>query len=123
MFLGQTGVPAPKVHDFALEHPGNPVGVGFILMEKLPDKSLRLSIKTQQQRKKVMNQLADTFVELQKYPFDILGSLDRPGASHGEFARESLTNFIQSEMRTTGPFSSLEEYHLSSLRLILELIV
>jgi hypothetical protein len=29
MFLGQTKVPAPQVYDFALEHPGNPVGIGF----------------------------------------------------------------------------------------------
>ncbi|RSL76145.1 hypothetical protein CEP51_010235 [Fusarium floridanum] len=124
MFLEQTGVPAPKVYDFALEHSGNPVGVGFILMEKLPGKSLRWSIATQQQRKKVMNQLADTFVELHKYPFDLLGSLNTPGGSQvGAFARESLTNFVQSEMQTTGPFSSLEEYHISSIQLILDLIV
>ncbi|KAG7153086.1 hypothetical protein HYQ46_000004 [Verticillium longisporum] len=124
MFLGQTGVPAPKVYDFALEHPGNPVGVGFILMEKLPGKSLRWSLATQQQRKKVMSQLADTFVELQKYPFHLLGSLDSPAASHvGAFARESLTDLPQSEMHIAGPFSSLEDYHMSSLRLTLDLIV
>jgi hypothetical protein len=35
----------------------------------------------------------------------------------------SLTTFEQTKMRTTGPFSSLEEYHASSLRLILDLIV
>ncbi|KAG5817964.1 hypothetical protein H9Q74_010093 [Fusarium xylarioides] len=124
MFLEKTGVPAPKVHDFALEHPDNPVGVGFILMDKLPGKSLRWSIATQQQRKRVMDQLADTFVELRKYPFDLLGSLDSPGGSHvGALARESLTDFMQSEMRTSGPFSSLEEYHVSSIQLILDLIV
>ncbi|POR35227.1 Uncharacterized protein TPAR_04578 [Tolypocladium paradoxum] len=124
IFLGQTRVPTPKVYDFALEHPGNPVGVGFIPMEKLPGKSLRWSMATQQQRKKVMNQLADTFIELRKYPFHLLGSLDSPGGSQvGAFARESLTNFIQSEMRTTGPFSSLEEYYMSSLRQILDLII
>jgi len=124
MFLARTSVPAPRVYDFALEHPGNPVGVGFILMEKLPGKSLRWSIATWQERKKVMSQLVETFVELHNYPFDLLGSLDTPGASHiGAFARESLTDFVQSEMRTTGPFSSLEDFHLSSLRLILDLIV
>jgi len=123
-FLEQTGVPAPKVFDFALEHGDNPVGVGYILMEKLPGKSLRWSIATQKQRRKVMNQLADTFIELHKYPFGFLGSLDRPGDSHvGAFARESLTDFTQSKMRTAGPFSSLEEYHRSSLRLILDLII
>lgn len=46
MFLDITSVPAPKVHDFALEHPDNLVGVGFILMDKLPGKSLRWSIAT-----------------------------------------------------------------------------
>lgn len=123
-FLEQTNVPTPKVYDFALEHSGNPVGVGFILMEKLPGKSLRWSITTREQRRKVMNQLADTFIELQKYPFNLLGSLDSPDTSHvGAFARESLTNFEQSEMRTIGPFSSLEEYHISSIQLILDLIV
>ena len=71
-----------------------------------------------------MDQIADTFIELHKYPFQFLGSLDTPGESQvGAFARESLTDFVQSEMRTTGPFSSSEEYHLSSLRLILDLIV
>ncbi|KAF5021907.1 hypothetical protein F66182_6055 [Fusarium sp. NRRL 66182] len=124
MFLEHTGVPAPKVYDFALEHPENPVGVGFILMDKLPGKSLRWSVAAQEQKNKVMDQLADVFVELHKHPFDLLGSLDSPGSSHvGAFARESLTNFVQSQMHTTGPCSSLEEYHMSSIRLILELII
>lgn len=123
-FLERTSVPAPKVFDFALEHADNAVGVGYILMEKLPGSSLRWSIATQDQRKKVMDQLADTFIQLRKYPFDLLGSLDRPGYSHiGAFARESLTDFTKSEMRTMGPFSSLAEFHLSELRLILDLII
>lgn len=40
-FLEKTQIPAPNVHDFALEGADNPVGVGFILMDKLPGKSLR----------------------------------------------------------------------------------
>lgn len=123
MFLERTNVPAPKVHDFAVEHPDNAVGVGYILMDKLPGKSLRWSIATRQQRRKVMSQLADTFCELRKYPFERLGSLSDPGeAKVGPLARESLVDMTESEMRTTGPFSSLSDYHLSSLRLILDLI-
>lgn len=38
-FWRRLGVPAPKVFDYALEHPDNAVGVGFILMDKLPGKS------------------------------------------------------------------------------------
>ncbi|KAL2887601.1 udp-n-acetylmuramate--l-alanine ligase [Ceratocystis lukuohia] len=124
MFLEQTNVPVPKVYDFMLEHPDNPVGVGFILMEKVPGKSLRWCSATQKQRDKVMNQLADAFIELRKHPFDLLGSLDSPGKPHvGAFARESLTDFKQSEMHPSGPFSSLEEYHKSSVQLVLDLIV
>lgn len=71
-----------------------------------------------------MSQLADTFIELQKYPLPLLGSLDSPGNSHiGAYARESLTTFVKSKMCTTGPFSSLREYYVSSIQLILDLIV
>ncbi|KAK1770869.1 hypothetical protein QBC33DRAFT_575839 [Phialemonium atrogriseum] len=120
----QSEVATLKVFDFALEQAGNPVGVGYILMEKLPGNSLRWAIATQEQRRKLMDQLADTFIELRRYPFNLFGSLDRPGDSHvGPFARESLTDFTQSEMRTTGPFSFLGEYHKSSLQLMLDLIL
>lgn len=71
-----------------------------------------------------MSQLADTFIELHKYPFPLLGSLNNPGTSAvGAYAREGLTNFVKSEMCMTGPFSSPKEYHMSSLQLILDLIV
>lgn len=36
-----TSVPALKVHDFTLDRADNPVGVGFIYIDKLPSKSLR----------------------------------------------------------------------------------
>ncbi|KAI0882820.1 kinase-like domain-containing protein [Annulohypoxylon maeteangense] len=123
-FLEQTSAPTPKVFDFTLDHADNPVGVGYILMEKLPGKPLLEVSRTKEQMKRVMEQLADVFIELHKYPFNRLGSLDNPGDSHvGALARESLTDFIQSEMRTMGPFSSMEEYHKSSLQLLLDQIL
>jgi hypothetical protein len=123
-FLELTAVPAPKVFDFALEGADNPVGVGYILMEKLRGKSLRWDLTTQEQKDGIIGQLADIYIELSKHPFDLLGSLSSPGDSHvGAFARESLTDFGPSGMRTMGPLSSWEEYHRSSLRLILDLIV
>ncbi|KAI1483324.1 hypothetical protein F4774DRAFT_367167 [Daldinia eschscholtzii] len=123
-FLEQTNVPTPKVFDFALDSVDNPVGVGYILMEKLQGKSLRWSAATQDQRRTVMEQLADVFIELSKYPFDLLGSLHCPDNFYvGSFARESLTDFAASGMRTMGPFKSLKEYHESPIRLILDLIL
>ncbi|KAI1806889.1 hypothetical protein F4811DRAFT_508491 [Daldinia bambusicola] len=124
-FLERTSVPVPKVFDFVLDNSDCPVGVGYILMEKLDGKSLKWSNATQDQRKRVMEQLADVFIELSRYSFDPLGSLHCPCDVHhvGEFARESLTDFTESGMRTMGPFSSLKEYHESSIRLILDLIL
>ncbi|KAJ8127627.1 hypothetical protein O1611_g6006 [Lasiodiplodia mahajangana] len=123
-FLEKTTLPSPKVFGFSLEHADNPVGVGYILMEKLPGTSLRWGKETEHQRIKLMAQLADMFIELHKYPFNVLGSLDRPGDSHiGPFARESLTDFTGAEMHAIGPFSSLEEYHKAELHLILDLIL
>ena len=67
-----------------------------------------------------MSQLADSFIELRKYPFDQLGCLDRLEASHiGPFARESLTDLVDGRMKLMGPCSSLEDYHVSSLRQIM----
>ncbi|KAI0106207.1 phosphotransferase enzyme family-domain-containing protein [Nemania sp. FL0031] len=123
-FLESTAVPSPKVFDFNLEHADNPVGVGYILMEKLPGSPLRWGKETEDQRNKLMSQLADVLIELHKYPFSTLGSLDRPGDSHiGAFARKSLTDFTGTKMKPIGPFSSLEEYHKAELHLILDLIL
>lgn len=116
-FLQGTAVPASKVYDFALEGPESPVGVGFILMDKLPDKSLRWSLATPEERRRVMDQMANTFIELHSHPFDLLGSLlDTPGGlAVGAFARESLTDFEGSNMTTIGPCSSWQDYRLASL--------
>jgi hypothetical protein len=127
-FLAErTTLPSPRVFDFALEGASdNTVGVGYILMEKLPGKSLRWDTTSQEQKDRIMGQLADIYIELSKHPFDLAGSLiaDGPGDPRvGAFTRESLTDFVRSEMRTMGPFASWEEYHRSSLRLILDMIL
>ncbi|KAI0199161.1 hypothetical protein F4808DRAFT_222400 [Astrocystis sublimbata] len=125
-FLESVDVPAPKVFDFAVEDEANPVGVGYILMEKLSGKSLRWSLATPEQKKNLMTDLAGVLVQLSKHPFKLLGSLNCPAdpSRVGPFARESLTDFTAAhEMRPLGPFSSWEEYHRSSLQLIMDLIV
>ena len=123
MLLEETKVPAPRVYDYALEQPGNLVGVGYILMEKLPGNSLDSSL-TAQQKRKVMDQLSDIFIELRKYPFRTLGSLDSPGTSQvGPLTQESRSNFVLSEMRTMGPFHSTKDCLVSSLKFLLDMII
>ncbi|KAJ5184629.1 Aminoglycoside phosphotransferase [Penicillium cf. griseofulvum] len=123
-FLSNTTVPAPKVFDFNLDET-NPIGVGYILMEKMPGKSLNWSLTTEKQRRKVIDQLANIYIELQAHSFDTMGSLvmDEFGSQHvGPFASESTSDYTHS-LKALGPFSSLEQYYRAHIELILDLII
>jgi hypothetical protein len=123
-FLGETKIPAPKVFDFSLDE-ANPVGVRYILMEKLPGRSLSWSDATREQRLKVIDQLADIYIELHAHPFPMMGSLDKIDSKLfiGPFARETLADFGESGLKMLGPFSSSEQYYNAHLDLILDLIM
>ncbi|CAG8384327.1 unnamed protein product [Penicillium salamii] len=122
-FLSKTKVPVPAVFDFNFDA-SNPVGVGYILMEKLPGKSLQWSLDTQEQKQKITSQLADIYIELKRYPFPMMGSFDPQNSSHiGPIARESLADFQDLKMRMVGPFTSPEEYFEAHIRLILDSIL
>ncbi len=66
-FLEKTAVPAPKVYTYAAESGANLVGASYVLMEKLPGAPLRWDKATFGQRRKVMSQVADIFLELEKF--------------------------------------------------------
>lgn len=70
--LSKTTVPAPRIFDYNSDGE-SPIGVGYILMGKMAGKSLRWSSTSPKQRKKVMSQLADIYIELQNIPFDFDG--------------------------------------------------
>jgi aminoglycoside phosphotransferase (APT) family kinase protein len=62
-----TRIPVPGIFDWACDSdPGNPLGVGYILMEELDGKPLDWQAATPAQREKVMQQLVDTFLEIEK---------------------------------------------------------
>lgn len=122
-FLGGTKVPVPKVFDFNLCE-SNPVGVGYILMEKLPGRSLRWSLASPEQKRTVISQLADIYIELYAHPFAMTGSIHHSESHNiGPFARESLTDYHGSRMKALGPFFSTEEYFRAHIQLILDLII
>ncbi|KAK4170708.1 hypothetical protein QBC36DRAFT_225993 [Triangularia setosa] len=88
-FLRKTKVPAPRLFGYGLESLDNPVGVGYILMEKLPGAPLCWARANREQRCKVLQQLATIYIELSRHPFHVLGSLDTLGSDHiGPFAKE-----------------------------------
>lgn len=123
LFLAETDLPTPKVKGYALEGEGNAVGVGYILMEEMGGNALDWSVASTKQQEKVIDQLANIYIELSRYSFDKIGCLDQPGKRHvGAFARECLTDFSQSEMRPLGPFTHLQDYYNASIGLILDMI-
>lgn len=97
-FQQHTCVPAPKVFDWASESDPK-------LMEKLAGSPLDWNSATPAQREKVTHQLADIFLELEKHPFDAMGSLLSQGdaVSIQGLAHQST---FQVGKGPIGPFSS-----------------
>ena len=72
--LRTTNIPVPSVYDFALDgDKDNPVGVGYILLEKLPGQPMNWSQATTSQKKHVFQQLKDVYLELEKIPQSSIG--------------------------------------------------
>ncbi|KAK0390712.1 hypothetical protein NLU13_0215 [Sarocladium strictum] len=126
-FLEEIDIPTPKVHGFGLEGDAdNDTGVGYMFMDKMPGKALKWDFNNETLRGKVIEQLADVFIELQKQSFASMGSLhEAPGdaVEVGPFAHESLSDIDEAgRMLTSGPFLSLQESLTSEINFILDLI-
>ncbi|OAQ98036.1 hypothetical protein LLEC1_01433 [Akanthomyces lecanii] len=86
-----TRIPSPRIFDWACESdPENTIGMGYILMEKLHGTPLDWQAASTTQREKVVQQLADIMLELEKHPFDQLGSLITTAAPIGDEAMPEL---------------------------------
>lgn len=110
-FLARTRVPAPRVYGYALgEAPGNEVGVSYVLIEKMKGTPLDWGSAGTEEREKVMEQLAEVYMELERHPIPMTGSLfpgsggEEPGV--GVFAQ---TPCFETPERGLGPFETLDE--------------
>jgi len=116
-FLAEINILVPKVFHHSFDE--IEIGTPFVLMEKLPGKPLDWSNASAQQKTKIMEQLADMFLELEKCPFLETGSLTQGGLV-GPFAQGHL--FV-SPSNPLGPFSTLEESLTSILKHELDMIM
>lgn len=113
-FLERTSIPAPKVFHFATESSENAVGVPFMLMEKMKGAPLMWDVATPAQRTKVLEQLTNIFLALEKHPFNSTGSIF-PVNGSSKICGFAQAQLFDSPDTPLGPFDTLE----SSLRAML----
>nr|POF06964.1 hypothetical protein CFP56_31588 [Quercus suber] len=116
-FLARTKVPVPKVYYHTFER--SVIGAPFVLMEKISGKPLDWSRATAQQRTKVMQQLVDVFLELERYPLPATGSLSSEFGLVGPFAQ---TRMFSTASQSIGPFDTLDKSLTSISKHEIELI-
>jgi hypothetical protein len=102
-FLARTNLPAPRVFYHSLEP--SKIGYPFMLMEKMAGSPLQWSKCSAQQRTKVMEQLVEIFLELEKHPLRATGSLTDDGMV-GPFAQ---IHTFSTPSLSLGPFDTTEE--------------
>ncbi|KAK0750535.1 hypothetical protein B0T18DRAFT_437704 [Schizothecium vesticola] len=93
-FLARMRVPAPRVYGYELEAPGNPVGTSYVLMEKLAGQPLDWNSASAEERARVMEQLADVYLELERHPIPQTGSAS-PLSGGAEPGRVQIGVFAQ----------------------------
>jgi hypothetical protein len=120
-FLAETAVPAPKVYHYQLQSAENPVGASFVLMEKLAGRPLDWNGASPEQRTKVMQQLVDAFVELERHPFEMTGSIV-PADSQGMIGGFAQPPLFETPEKTLGPFSTLGDAYSTMIRRQLDAI-
>ncbi|KAH6705750.1 hypothetical protein EV126DRAFT_412686 [Verticillium dahliae] len=118
-----TCIPTPKIFDWAAESdPGNTLGVGYILMEKLDGKSLDWQAATPEQKEKVMQQLVDILLEIEKHPFEAMGSLVSSAGDTIDVQGLAHQSTFRVGTGPLGPFSSSLEGSQAMLESYLAMI-
>ncbi|KAI5195297.1 hypothetical protein E4T38_09130 [Aureobasidium subglaciale] len=124
-FLEKLNIPSPRIHGYALEGDvGNEVGVGYMFIEELPGTPLCWGDLTHGQTRKIVAQMADMAIEVSKHPMDSIGALHLPSpGTIGPIAREELCDLVNGNLRTLGPFTSMQDYWATYLQSILAQIL
>lgn len=116
-FLAKTSVPTPKVYHYQLKGSENIVGTSYALMKKIPGKPLDWNEASEEQRRKVMDQLADIYLELERHPLPMTGSLvpaDRD-CNQPRVAGFAQKPCFKTPEEPLGPFSTLREAYTAIL--------
>lgn len=119
-FLEPTKVPAPKPFAYGrASDPSNRVGVSYLMMQALPGKPFYASEASPDQKKSVIQQVADILVEISRYPLPLLGSLVMKD-DQVDISAVASNRFVA--LNTYGPFKTTLDYVTSIIDQYMELI-
>ncbi|PGH29716.1 hypothetical protein GX50_07530 [[Emmonsia] crescens] len=117
-FLEKTAVPSPRVYYYSwADSPDCHVGASFVLLEKMGGRKLQWDKASKSRQTKIMEQLVDISLELERHSFEMTGSIvpsDDGEVNIGGYAQLPL---FRDSRTPIGPFSSLN----ASLRAIIHL--
>lgn len=111
-YLASAGVAVPKVFDYAVDA-GDSHGVGwpYLLLERLdglPLETKPFGYYSEEERAKILPQLARIQIKLAEHPLPAIGSLHMPGTGSPVIGPFSLSQFGHDV--DVGPFTSAAEY-------------
>lgn len=118
----KTNLPTPKVYHCALEgDESNELGLGYIMMEKMPGKPLNWQdVEEGPKGRWFLKQLADVFLELERHPLASMGSIiSNASLSIGGIAHPATIG----ESGPLGPFSTATEAYRTIVQEYLDQIV
>ncbi|KAL0935574.1 uncharacterized protein CTRU02_210165 [Colletotrichum truncatum] len=115
-----TRIPVPEVFDWACESdPASQIGAGYILMGRLDGLPLDWRAVTSAQKEKIMQQLADVFLEIEKHPFRLMGSLTPSNDDASGFDLRGLAQPATYRLGAEGPLGPFSS-SLAGSRAIVE---
>jgi len=122
--LAGTSIPVSQVYDFADdEDPANPVGAGYILLEKLPGKPMTWYNATEVQKESFSRQLADIYIDLEQHPFDVLGRLHPIATTRQPEVGPAFFDYNPNgELLSFGPFKHSSDYYTALIERRINLI-
>lgn len=122
-FLARTAAPVPEVYDVADDgDPKNPVGAGYILLEKLPGKPLAWHKANETQKGKFSRQLADIYIDLEEHSFNELGRLQLSPTGVLEVGPAFFDYDSKGNSIPCGPFSQSNDYYKTVILRQIQLI-
>jgi hypothetical protein len=122
-FLAKATVPVSEVYECADDDdPSNPVGAGYILLEKLAGKPMEWYKASETHKVNFSRQLADIYSKLGSHSLSMLGRLQLSSAGIPEAGAAFFDYDSNRTIIRFGPYSTSNEYYTALIKQKIQLI-